>query len=764
MKNENKPSEVRDGGLPFTLEFLRSVLDAFSAPSAVLDKVGNIISVNRAWKQFAEQQRSLGDAPFAVGENYLDERRQALGPFSTNAATACRAIRSVLNGSATQCTVDCRLDHGDQKRRFQVQVTLVPDQPSPYAMVIHHDMTEPLQTEELLRTREEQLRLLVQSVEDYAILMLEPSGVIRTWNIGAERLTGYVDQEAVGQSIDMLYPPKVVIPGETVSVLREAAERGRVCREGWLVRKDGQHFLAHCLTYAMHDQQENLLGFSRVIRDVTTQRRDEEASRSVMDHSVDAIFAIDLRGVIQSCGGAARKIFGYTTSELVGQRINLLMPEPWSSEHDGYISDYIQTGIAKVIGNVREVTGLRKDGATVPLELVVTEFGLNGGRFFTGVLRDVTDRKRLEAQLRQSQKMDAIGQLAGGIAHDFNNLLTVIMGFSEEVLSSLPENDSHAELLAEVVKAGERAAELTKQLLAFSRKQILMPVVLNLNGIVTNCEKFLRRLIGPDVYLVSVCAPDLRSIKADPNQLEQVIINLAVNARDAMPGGGTLTIATCNRDLDVDQCVQYPGCRPGRYVVLSLTDTGCGMTTEVRARIFEPFFTTKEVGRGTGLGLAMVYGIVKQSDGFIVVQSTVGVGTSFTILLPAVSGVPIQTERGLEQNPTGRSDETVLLVDDEAGVRKLARHILESQGYHILEASGGQEALSIEQAHRGKIHLLIVDVVMRELSGWKLVDIIHARNPDLKVLYISGYADDESMQNGIIDKGYALLQKPYASS
>jgi PAS domain S-box-containing protein len=509
------------------------------------------------------------------------------------------------------------------------------------------------------------------------------------------------------------------------------------------------------------DPSGKLVGFARVAQDITAQRREEESLRSIVDHSVDVVITINERGIIQSCSEAVRRVFGRTYGELLGQNISVLMPGPFRGEHNDYLARYLESGIPRIMGTSREVSGVRKDGSTVPLELVITEFQLDGSRFFTGILRDLTDRKNLEEQLRQAQKMEAIGQLAGGVAHDFNNLLTVINGNCELVLTELAAGDSHRGLLMEVARAGNRAADLTSQLLAFGQKQILLPRVLNLNDVVQKTEKLLRRLIGEDVRLVTNCEPALNRGRVDPGQMEQVIINLAVNARDAMPQGGTLTIATGNRVFDEAKCKPCLGCKPGDYVVLTMTDTGCGMTADVMARIFEPFYTTKEIGKGTGLGLAMVYGIVKQSEGCITVDSTVGAGTTFEIVLPTVidSSASSPSSHGIKV--AGHGSETVLLVEDEDGVRKLARHVLEMHGYTVVEASHGREAIEVERNHDGPIHLLITDVVMPEMSGRNMVEAILPRHPGLKVLYMSGYTDDDIVRYRVTDARDAFLQKPF---
>ena len=376
---------------------------------------------------------------------------------------------------------------------------------------------------------------------------------------------------------------------------------------------------------------------------------------------------------------------------------------------------------------------------------------------------DVTDRKRLEEQFRQSQKMEAVGRLAGGIAHDFNNLLMVIQGYADLMQDRLPEGDSLRRNAEQIQIAARRATSLTRQLLAFSRKQILDPKVLNIQGVVVDMEEILHRLIGEDIVLRTSAGIDLGLVKADRSQIEQVIMNLAVNARDAMPSGGRLMIETSNVDVD-ETFTSHPVMRtPGRYVMLAVTDNGCGMDSETQAHIFEPFFTTKEKGKGTGLGLATVYGIVKQSDGYIWVYSEPGKGTSFKIYLPRIeevgtTGVP---DRALVAGPVPRGFETVLLVEDENGVRELARQYLETSGYKVIPASNGNEALELASAYEEPIHLLMTDVVMPGISGRELADRLSVIRPDIRILFMSGYTEQAVVHHGIIAEDATLLQKPF---
>jgi hypothetical protein len=410
-----------------------------------------------------------------------------------------------------------------------------------------------------------------------------------------------------------------------------------------------------------------------------------------------------------------------------------------------------------------EATWKRKDGRPLLVQLSVRAVRNAAGQvdYYETFVRDVTEQRRLQQQLTQSQKMEAIGRLAGGIAHDFNNLLTVITSYSDLLLQDLPADDPRRDDVDQVRKAADGAAALTRQLLAFSRQQVVEPKVIDLNTVVDNLKKILQRVIGEDVELAIELAPELGAVKADVSQIEQILMNLAVNARDAMPIGGKLTIETANIDHDPEQARQRRPDGSKRFVMLAVTDTGTGMDEPTKAKIFEPFFTTKQPGKGTGLGLATVYGIVTQAEGFIWVYSELGHGTSFKIYLPRVDGVAA-TAAAAGHADLPRGTETVLLVEDAAAVRGVAKQTLERQGYTVLEASNGEDALHLAERHHGVIDLVLTDVVMPRLGGRELAERLLSVRPDTHVLYMSGYTDDSVVRHGILEGGVAYLQKPFS--
>ena len=416
-----------------------------------------------------------------------------------------------------------------------------------------------------------------------------------------------------------------------------------------------------------------------------------------------------------------------------------------------------------------------RDGRLINVEFVSNVYLVGQTKVIQCNIRDITERKRIEAeheaehkkleqQLQVSQKMEAIGILAGGVAHDFNNLLSVILSYTEFAMQELREGDPLKDDLLEVNKAGHRAAVLTQQLLAFGRKQLLQPVPLNLNQVAEGVEKMLRRILGEDIDFVQVLAPDLGVVRADPGQIEQVLMNLVVNARDAMSAGGKLTIETSNVELDEEYAAHHVSVKPGPYVQLAVTDTGCGMDEQTKTQLFEPFFTTKEKGKGTGLGLSTVYGIVKQSGGNIWVYSELGLGTTFKIYFPRELSVKATATRLRAILEPARGTETILVVEDEEALRKIARRSLEAAGYTVLTAGAGDEALLISAQHAGIIHLLLTDMVMPRMSGRVLARALLKARPTAKVLYMSGYADNAFVHHGVVDEGTNFIGKPFTAT
>jgi PAS domain S-box-containing protein len=531
------------------------------------------------------------------------------------------------------------------------------------------------------------------------------------------------------------------------------------------VAKDGRILWVESNSVVLKDEEGRPVGVRGVTTDVTERKQSEEALREseeryrdLVENAHDIIFSHDLDGNYTSVNRAGEQITGYTHEECLRLNIvNTIAPE--------YVNKAQEMMAKKLAGEkvtAYELEILGKDGKRVAVEVntkLILKDEVPVG--IQGIARDVTERKQLEEQLRQSQKMEAIGQLAGGVAHDFNNLLTAINGYSSLALQRLEDGHPVKSYLEEVKKAGDRATNLTRQLLAFGRKQILQPLALNLNYVVSDMNKMLRRLIGEDIELVAKLDPDLGKVMADPGQIEQVLVNLIVNARDAMPRGGNLTIETENVELDEEYGSKHVGVSPGKYVVLAVSDNGEGMCEEVRRKVFEPFFTTKEKGKGTGLGLSTVYGIVKQSGGNIWVYSEPGRGTTFKVYLPQVeSRVKKPDEQVVESAPRGGT-ETILLVEDEEVVRGLARRILEQAGYSVVETGKAAEALHFCEEHAAEVNLLLTDVVMPEMSGQELAAQLKSQCPDLKTLFMSGYTDEAIVHHGVLDSCVEFIQKPF---
>jgi two-component system cell cycle sensor histidine kinase/response regulator CckA len=498
-------------------------------------------------------------------------------------------------------------------------------------------------------------------------------------------------------------------------------------------------------------------------------RQSEHRTRLIIDTALDAVITMDAAGHITDWNTQAEKIFGWSREEVLGQRmVDTIVPLKHREAHQKGMKRFLETG-ARAVSNRRiEITALRRDGGEFPVELAISPAKLGAEWTFSAFIRDLTEQKKaaealllVEAQLRQTSKMEAVGQLAGGVAHDFNNLLTAIMSYSAMLLDRIDSGDPNRNDVQQIIAAADRAAGLTRQLLAFSRKQVMQPRVINVNEIITDLENMLRRLIGEDIELHTSLDSGLARINADPGQLEQVLMNLVVNARDAMPDGGRLSITTSNSQISGDSDEGALHAAHGDYVMLAVTDTGVGMTREVQQRLFDPFFTTKERGRGTGLGLSTVYGIVQQSGGDICVCSNVGVGTTFKVYFPRLTPVADEERDDIKRNEVPRGSETLLLVEDDASLRTLAVRVLKNYGYAVLVASGGSEALAIASDPQNLIDAVISDVVMPGMNGRQLVEKLFEMRPGMPSLLMSGYADDDVLRRGVMHGDTAFLQKPF---
>ena len=592
----------------------------------------------------------------------------------------------------------------------------------------------------------------------------EPGPRIVFVNEAFERITGYTSAETIGRSPRFLQGEKT--ERRILAEIRQALVQQQPLRRQIInYRKDGTEYWLDIDIVPILNAAGKCTNFAAIGRNITEEKKSEEERArlaAIVECSEDAIISKSLDGIIISWNQGAERLYGYTAEEIIGQPMSIL----FIPEHNG---EYLQI-MEKVRRGERvaayETARRRKDGSMINVSVAIAPIEIRNGELVgaSSISRDITRVKRLEEQFRQSQKLEAIGRLAGGMAHDFNNQLTVICGYTQLLLNTAhdePETDK----LREIKKAGERAASLTQQLLAFSRNQVLEPKVLDLNIVVGESEKMLRRLLGEDIDLATVLNPKLGSVETDPSQLEQVLMNLVINARDAMPQGGKLTIETANAVLDRTYCQIHDDVKPGNYVMLAVRDTGCGMDEQTQGHIFEPFFTTKELGKGTGLGLAMIHGFINQSGGHILVESEVGLGSTISIYLPEVQKVPRSPEnlpQTIEKMPHG--DETILLVEDDDAVRTFASQVLQDCGYTIIEAASGQEAIQLLKKHPEQVHMLVSDVVMPSLSGREVAEQVKALIPAIKVLFLSGYTDDAVIRHGILASEVAFLQKPFTPS
>jgi PAS domain S-box-containing protein len=622
------------------------------------------------------------------------------------------------------------------------------------------------------------LELLIDSIIDYAIYMIDLDGRVASWNSGAARLMGYAAEEMIGQPFAKLFTPEDQAREFPQGALGAAARTGRFESEGWRVRADGSRFWALAVIDAVRDHDSKVIGFAKVTRDMTERRLEqsrllesERQFRHLVQSVVDyAIFRLDKDGVVVTWNRGAERIKGYSADEIIGRHFSIFYTE------GDRAADLPARALATAAGEGRfEAEGwrVRKDGACFWASVVIDPVRNDNGEIvgFAKVTRDITERMETQRILREtqerlamSQRMEAVGQLSGGIAHDFNNLLMIIMGNLERVrqdAQGLSGNTTNLQRsIANALRGAQRGATLTQRLLAFSRRQPLNPSILDLNKYLPGVGDFLQRALGETIEIKVTGAPALWPIEVDVPQLETSLINVAVNARDAMSNGGKLTVEASNQMLDRDYRRTNPEVAPGQYALICVSDTGHGMTPDVLARAFEPFFTTKEIGQGTGLGLSQVYGFVKQSGGHVKIYSEVGHGTTVKLYFPHTRGRADDTEDNRDPSRASLDSEVILVVEDDKDLRWYLIEALRDLDYRTIGAPDAGAALAVLEQPSAKIDLMLTDVIMPGVNGRELVERARELRPELKVLFMSGYSRNAVVHHGRVDLDTQLVQKP----
>ncbi len=748
---ENRDESTLSGG---------DTAEPFATPCALLDARGRILAVNHSWAEAVGRHDLLTE----VGTDFVE----LLGRLSSS-GRASAGVRSVLDGADNEFTIDIACGGSTGSRWFRLIATSRRDPQGGGAIVVV-DITDRRRVEELLQESEERYREIAHAMQNSALCTLDPKGKIVTWNADAERIAGFHANEIIGRHFSVLFCEDDRGATVTQRALERATAAGEFEHTGWRVRSDGTTFPAHTMISDLRDHDHAPLGFLLRTRDLTGHatthpalRTDYQRLLSIIDSAMDAIITVDDEQHVVMFNQTAARVFGVPVAEAMGAPLARFIPDRFRKGHAEHVRSFGRTGATnREMGRLGTLSGLHADGREFPIEASISHAVSDGRRFYTVILRDISEKRRLEAQLLQSQKMEGIGRLAGGVAHDFNNLLMGIFNYLTLATRKLEADHPALAPLEHVKEAAERAASLTRQLLIFARKQVVRPTVLAPGDVVSGLAPMLQRLIGEDVKLRTVVAGNAGKVLADSSQLEQIVMNLALNARDAMPSGGTLTIEISNIRLDEAYCRNRVGATPGPHVMLAVTDTGTGMTPDVLSRLFEPFFTTKPPGKGTGLGLATCHGIVEQSGGHIAVYSEPGRGTSFKVFLKRIVDASAE-DTSVEVDPeTPRGGiETILLVEDNAMVRDLAVDALREAGYHVLLAEDGLEALRLASAHPQPIDLLVTDVVMPEMSGVALAERLTAERPGLRVIFMSGYTDETIAHHGVEKGSSVFLSKPF---
>jgi PAS domain S-box-containing protein len=619
-----------------------------------------------------------------------------------------------------------------------------------------------------LQETERRFRLLVQGVTDYAIFMLDPNGIVSNWNPGARRIKGYRADEIIGQHFSLFYTAEDRANGLPQRVLSIAAKEGRFEGEGWRVRKDGKRFWASIVIDAIRDDAGTLIGFAKVTRDITERRKAEEAllesaqmARGIIDTALDAFVQIDAAGNVLEWNAQAEAVFGWTRAEVLGRSIAaLILPSGQREQYQKKLDRLVRNGEERRSGQRLQLQALRRDGTELTVELSVTVLRYGQRYVFNGFIRDLTEKLAAEAQLFHAQKMEAVGQLTGGVAHDFNNLLTAIIGNLEALAATLPAEGSAGRCVDAALRAAWRGAGLTEQLLAFSRHQEIRPEIVTIDRLLRDAALLCQKAVGEGVEIEIRPQENLWTCRVDPGQFEAAVLNLAANARDAMNGSGKLVITAENMVIGGRAIADL---RAGEYVVVSVTDTGCGMSREVLARAFEPFYTTKEAGKGTGLGLSQVYGFAQQAGGTARIESRKGSGTTVRLYLPRSEG-EIRNERSLSDlTLAANGSATILVVEDDGDVRNMVIELLSHLGYTTLVATNGAEALGVLRRENG-IDLLFTDIVMpSDMNGVELARRARNLRPGLKVLLSSGHAGDE-IKSHLLRGRFSFISKPYGTA
>ena len=745
---------------------VRQIMDTASVGICLVDTRGRITHANRRMAEmFGYIMEDLIGSEYAdhVHPSEREASRQNLSAFLASAIPSVDLERRYLRKDGTEFR---GLLEG---RRF------LDSKGNKVGLIgVITDITERKLTEDALTKSEKMLMTIFETEPECVKVLDENANLIMMNRAGLDMIQVDSLDEVRGQCICPMVTSEY--QAAFMELTRRVFQGGSGTLLFEMVGKKGRRSWLETHAVPLRNEKNEITALLGVTRDVTEHKRSEEELREkegkyrlLFESANDGIFIQDESG-FTDCNQKGADMYGLTKKEIIGRSPGEFAPE---RQPDGRLSSEVSSEKIRAalngIPQVFEWQPMRADGSLFDVEITMSRLELGGKMYLQAIVRDITGRKRakeeqekLQAQLYQSQKMESVGRLAGGVAHDFNNMLTAILGYTEMALTDCDPSDKLHTYLRTIEESALRSADLVRQLLAFARKQTVAPKMLDLNDTVAGLLKMLRRLMGEDIDFAWMPGSGLWPVKIDPSQIGQLLANLCVNARDAIAGVGKISISTENKVFDDDYCAVNPGCVPGDYVMLSVSDNGCGMSKEVIDHLFEPFFTTKEAGKGTGLGLATVYGIVKQNEGVINVYSEPGKGSTFRIYLPRCVGEAVgPAAAGTAETPKGHG-ETVLVVEDEASILSMSREMLEALGYRVLTAGTPGDAIRQVEAHAGEIQLLITDVVMPEMNGLDLAKLLSEINPGLKCLFSSGYTADVIVHRGILDEGVHFLQKPFS--